>query len=97
MGLEWNCKSCKPSLSSFCTVLRFKTRTLQMHPAGTLVALKADSSTCDIAGTYRARVLSCRTRVGVYVACEQEAKQKSRVVLAASESDKSVQPLRADP
>ena len=24
MGLEGNCKSCKPSLSSFCTVLRFE-------------------------------------------------------------------------
>ena len=70
MGLEWNCKSCKPSLSYFCTV----TRTLQMHPAETLVALKADSSTCDIAGTYRAQVRSCRTMVGVYVACDQETK-----------------------
>ena len=36
--------------------------------------LKADSSTCDVAGTYCARVLSCRTSVGVYFACEQEAK-----------------------
>ena len=75
--------------SVLCCVL--KTSALQMYLAGNLVALTVDSSTCDVAGTYRARVLCCRTRVGMYVV------EKSRVVLAASESDESVQPLRADP
>ena len=59
MELEGIARAASPvfRLSILCCVL--KTRTLRMHPAGTLVALDAGSSTCDVAGTYRTRVLSC--------------------------------------